>query len=416
MKKTGDIIGLPVIDLSTGKEIGKVWDLIINGEKGTADFFIVDDGMMLLGAKVVAAKDVQGIGEYAVTVGKGDALKEIGKVEQAVELYKKNVRVKGTEVLTHKGRLIGRTGDIYIDENTCTISALEFAFAGKPDRLWMISRDNIVTFGERLVVVVEKIEDALEELPLSEEGEAEELSETVSPAGEDMKAGAEITQTETEEVLPQIQNKDEGSAIPEASTREETLDQKEDGSSEDEEPDSRQAGGKQMEDKEKAEPQKDVNNKRKSKREETKAKADSKQVSPTRNNDEQAGQEDKDAVAGSEEIQGNGAFEEGISARTCSYKQVVKDGAGDRKEEPAKKEDKKQENDKKEAGKQAETKTANVFEQKQKEFLIGRKVTKAIKDKMGNVILDEGETITGEAVDRAKDAGKLIEIVMNNRP
>jgi hypothetical protein len=39
-----------------------------------------------------------------------------------------------------------------------------------------------------------------------------------------------------------------------------------------------------------------------------------------------------------------------------------------------------------------------------------------IKDSKGNQILSEGEVITEEAVNMAKDAGKLIEIVMNNKP
>ncbi len=403
MKKTGDIIGLPVIDLSTGKEIGKVWDLIINGEKGIADFFIIDDGMMLLGAKVVAAKDVQGIGEYAVTVGKGDALKEIGKVEQAVELYKRNVRVKGTEVLTHKGRLIGRTGDIYIDENTCAISALEFTFTDKPEKLWLISRDKIVTFGEKLIVVVEKIEEALEELPApKEEKTEEEPAESKISASENTKVETEMPQEEPS-VSPGIIDENKNADL-------------DNGSVEDKESDTEQTVDMQPAVEQKAEPEKDgKQNARKPKREETKAKAGSKQKTPALAEIEESGEINR-AGDGSEEIPGNDTFKEGISARTCSYKADAEDNPDDRQGESGKEEDKKQEDDKKKTCRQDEPRTANVFEQKQREFLIGRKVTKVIKDKMGNIILNEGENITGEAVDRAKDAGKLIEIVMNNRP
>jgi hypothetical protein len=56
-----------------------------------------------------------------------------------------------------------------------------------------------------------------------------------------------------------------------------------------------------------------------------------------------------------------------------------------------------------------------LFEQRQRQYLKGRYATKSISDNEGNVIISEGMQIDDAVIDEAKDKGKLIELVMNNR-
>ena len=53
MKKTQEIIGLPIIGILDGVEIGNVKSLIINADDRTISYIVVDSGMHLLGAKVI---------------------------------------------------------------------------------------------------------------------------------------------------------------------------------------------------------------------------------------------------------------------------------------------------------------------------------------------------------------------------
>jgi uncharacterized protein YrrD len=53
------------------------------------------------------------------------------------------------------------------------------------------------------------------------------------------------------------------------------------------------------------------------------------------------------------------------------------------------------------------------FEQKQKQFLLGKKVTKRILNEAGEVLVDEGDIITHRVIDRVKAGGKLVELTMN---
>jgi len=56
-----------------------------------------------------------------------------------------------------------------------------------------------------------------------------------------------------------------------------------------------------------------------------------------------------------------------------------------------------------------------LFETRQKQYLIGRTATKTILNNKGNVIIEAGEKITASVVDSAKVAGKMVQLVLNNR-
>ncbi|HPU45526.1 MAG TPA: PRC-barrel domain-containing protein, partial [Thermoclostridium sp.] len=134
MKTTQQIVGLPVISISDGNEIGMVKNVIINAAKGTVDFFVIDSGVRSLAGGVIPAGRVLGIGEYALTIQEPDDISDIVKIPAAIELIQKNITVKGTRVLTKKGSLLGEAGDIYINEDDASyaITGVEF-IPGKPD-------------------------------------------------------------------------------------------------------------------------------------------------------------------------------------------------------------------------------------------------------------------------------------------
>ena len=67
--------------------------------------------------------------------------------------------------------------------------------------------------------------------------------------------------------------------------------------------------------------------------------------------------------------------------------------------------------DKKKSGK---SKASDLFEQRQKQYLKGKIVTKSISSTSGKVIIKEGVEITDEIFETAKANGKLVELVMNN--
>ncbi|MGI6668679.1 MAG: PRC-barrel domain-containing protein [Acetivibrionales bacterium] len=166
MKKTQNILGLPIISISDGVEVGKVKSIIINADRGAIDYIIVDSGIQIFSAKVIPTEDVLGIGEYALTIENEGVITDISKVPAAIQLLQSDIKVKGTKVLTKKGRLIGEIGDIFIDdEDNCKITGLEFIADITQKQVRIIPRESVITFGKNLTVVKEDVESWLLDTP-----------------------------------------------------------------------------------------------------------------------------------------------------------------------------------------------------------------------------------------------------------
>lgn len=166
MKKTQKILGLPIISIADGLEVGKVKSIIINADRGAIDYIVVDSGIQIFSARVIPTEDILGIGEYALTIENEGVITDISRIPAAIQLLQNDIRVKGTKVLTKKGRLVGEIGDIYIDDNnSCKITGLEFIADVTQKQIKIIPRDTVITFGKNLTVVKEDVEAALLDTP-----------------------------------------------------------------------------------------------------------------------------------------------------------------------------------------------------------------------------------------------------------
>lgn len=288
MKTAQQIIGLPVVSIFDGNEIGKVKNVIVNASKGTIDFFVIDSGIRSLSGGVIPADRVLGIGEYALTIQTPDDISDIVKIPAAIELMQKNITVRGTRVLTRKGSLLGQTGDFYVnDEETYNITGVEFIPANSDTSSGIIPRSSIITFGKDLLVVQDDFIEKLIKSPSAIEHYQEvekknnALVDTVASESEELSILDNIIPDDTELAQP------DDNILPETLQSE---------------------------------------------------------VQDTKDHE--------------------------LSA-------------------------------------------AELFEQRQRQYLLGKKVTKTIYGLSGQVIVQEGETITDQIIEAAKENGKLIELVMN---
>lgn len=153
MKKSQEIIGLPVFSVLDGKKIGQVKDLVINPEEGKVDFILVSNRNWYVGARVLAYKSVMGIGEHAVTTESENSLTSINETANANNLLERNVELKGNRVLTNKGNLIGVISEYEIDENTGKISRLEYRTAEDESKIEVIESEQVMTYGIDVLVI-----------------------------------------------------------------------------------------------------------------------------------------------------------------------------------------------------------------------------------------------------------------------
>lgn len=168
MKKSQEIIGLPVFSIVDGRKIGQVKDLVINPEEGKVDFILVSNGSWYVGARVLPYRAVMGVGEHAVTTESENMLTNINETAHANSLLERNIEVKGNRVLTNKGNLIGAISEYEVEEETGKIVKLQYKTAQDETRVEFIDAEQVLTYGADVVVIKEKSDNKPDNPPAAE--------------------------------------------------------------------------------------------------------------------------------------------------------------------------------------------------------------------------------------------------------
>jgi len=150
MKPTKEIIGLRIISILEGTQVGVVKGIVLNPQAKTMDFVMVDQPTDMFGAKVIPFADILGLGEFAITIPNPGVIQDVAQNIDAQNLLKQDTRVIGTKVLTKKGQLIGEVKEILIDEETGKIAACLFESQGK---MHQVEVEQVITLGKELLIV-----------------------------------------------------------------------------------------------------------------------------------------------------------------------------------------------------------------------------------------------------------------------
>lgn len=154
MKKSMEILGLSIISIGEGKELGTAKDMVIDAAKGEVAAIVVEDGKWYLGAKILPFNMIQGIGEYALTIENSSTVVPLASLEGIISLLEADVRVKGTKVLTKDGKMQGEVTELLIDEQSGKIAGCEIKLVnGDADN---ISAEQVITFGKDVLVIREE--------------------------------------------------------------------------------------------------------------------------------------------------------------------------------------------------------------------------------------------------------------------
>lgn len=151
MKASKEIKGLRIISIADGTQVGVVKDLILNPQKGSLDFFVIDQPTDYFGAKIISFSDIVGLGEFAVTIPDPQIIQDVSQNSAVQELLMQDVKVIGTKVLTKKGSLIGEVQEYLVDEETGKISACIFISSDGNSR--EAASKQIITFGKELLII-----------------------------------------------------------------------------------------------------------------------------------------------------------------------------------------------------------------------------------------------------------------------
>lgn len=171
MKKSQEIIGLPVFSILDGREIGQVKDLVVNPEEGKVYFILVSNGSRYAGARVLPYSAVMGVGEHAVTTESANQLTSITENSQANSLLERNIEVIGSRVLTDKGNFIGVISEYEVDEESGALVQLQYKPSQDESQVELIEAEQVLTYGSDVVVIKESSGSPSKSIPSGPAGE-----------------------------------------------------------------------------------------------------------------------------------------------------------------------------------------------------------------------------------------------------
>ncbi|OEH84592.1 hypothetical protein BHU72_08835 [Desulfuribacillus stibiiarsenatis] len=147
MKRAADIIGLSVLCIRTGEQIGIIRDIACDPQTSVLGFMLEPKSLFSHG-KYIRLQDVKAIGEDAVTVYAEDIIHPMDDAEQqagremeqqdehavARKDHEHHIRglyngekLKGIRVVTTNGNELGLVEDVYFDEEVGTIVGYELS-------------------------------------------------------------------------------------------------------------------------------------------------------------------------------------------------------------------------------------------------------------------------------------------------
>ncbi|MFZ5634351.1 MAG: PRC-barrel domain-containing protein [Bacillota bacterium] len=151
MKKTQQILGLPVIAVSSGSQLGSVAGIAVNPEQGSVECLLLDRENWYGEMRALPYGAVLGIGEFAVTIlNSGDAFPVSVKPE-LVSILERDVQIIKAGVLTRAGKYIGTVSEYIIDDQSGKITGCQVVTDDGGD--FIVPGEKVLTYGSKFLVI-----------------------------------------------------------------------------------------------------------------------------------------------------------------------------------------------------------------------------------------------------------------------
>lgn len=162
MRRTRLWIGLPVIEVMEGVQLGEVVDVLFDQDPMSVSLLVKKEGA-LAGQATVHLADIKSIGEDAITLDSSGLLKDYEKTGDELCLFNGNQSLAGKELLTEGGTVLGTVADVYIGEETDNIIGYEVSDGLIADlvagRKWMPFSDTLQIGDQIIVKATAKLSD-----------------------------------------------------------------------------------------------------------------------------------------------------------------------------------------------------------------------------------------------------------------
>ena len=151
MKTSAEILGLPVISITEGRELGMSKTLLIDAKNGAVAAITIEDDDWYRGVKLIPYESVIAVGADAITITNSENILTLEDAVDFENLLDENVRIIGTKAITKAGTIQGSVSEIYIGDDgkvvQCEISDPQGNFLDN------ISAEQISIFGKQVTVI-----------------------------------------------------------------------------------------------------------------------------------------------------------------------------------------------------------------------------------------------------------------------
>ncbi len=151
--KSKELIGLPVISLAEGQQLGTIKALLIDSEQKSISAIIVSVSTLVKETRILPYNKVHSVGADAVTVASASALQRGSQQQLAAHLNSR--MLSGTKVLSDRGNNLGVVKDVIIDTLSGSIVHLEISTSivgGIMGKTATLSAEYMETMGKDVIV------------------------------------------------------------------------------------------------------------------------------------------------------------------------------------------------------------------------------------------------------------------------
>ena len=174
-------MGLPVISITEGRELGMSKSLLIDAKNGTVAAITIEDEDWYRGVKLLPYSSVIAIGSDAVTVTGSDKILTLEDAGDYESMLDANIKIIGTKAITMSGTIQGKVSEIFIGENgkieKCEIEAADGSLSE-------ITAEQVSIFGKQVTVIEAESEKKTELLNRIKQDDANKPAPQIDPEPE----------------------------------------------------------------------------------------------------------------------------------------------------------------------------------------------------------------------------------------
>ncbi len=165
MKRTKDLVGLPVFAVAEGDFVTQVYSTVVDPAEGKIEYLLLEGDQWYMEKKCIAFSEITAIGANALTTEKAANVKQVTQVEKAVKLISQETNILNTGIMTRDGRLLGTVSEFFFDEATGAIAGFELLPPESAEPAGIIPAAQVITIGKKYLVVKENADTSLEKEP-----------------------------------------------------------------------------------------------------------------------------------------------------------------------------------------------------------------------------------------------------------